>query len=50
MRCSQGRLHKSSLDGDFAVSKIVSIFTFPHCGPLYVCENNFSFHQLEVWL
>lgn len=45
-RSSQGRLPES----DFADSRNVSIFTFPHCGPLCVCENNFSSHQLEAWL
>lgn len=49
--CCQARSSQEWLpESDFADSKNVSIFTFPHCGPLCMCENNFSSHQLEVWL
>jgi hypothetical protein len=34
----QSQLHKSSPDSDFADSKNVSIFTFPHCGLMCMCE------------
>lgn len=37
-RSCQGRLYKSSPDSDFADLKNVSIFTFPYCGPLCLCE------------